>query len=121
MWWVSQYDFGTFIRRLFLVLDPTKEYKFIIDNARIHHSRHVRRICGEFSRKLCFLPPYSADFNAIEQYFSVVKSHLRNDLNYSTPLLCRIKNAISSVKSKSIRNIIKHTITYYQKFFVNNC
>ena len=118
---VSQYDFGRFLRKLFLKLDPNKEYTLVIDNARIHHSRHIKRICMDFHRTFCYLPPYSADFNAIEHFFAVVKSYLRNKLDYSEPLLIRIKNAMSSVRTKSIQNIIKHTVTYYQKFYINNC
>jgi transposase len=65
----------------------------VLDNARIHHAQEIEDLIHNYGRLcsyLCqwlltvsagcrveFLPPYSPDFNPIEQAFSVIKSHLR--------------------------------------------
>ena len=67
-----------------------------MDNCAIHHDEEIRHIieveCGEFiiqsssssrsdpgnlGAKLIYLPPYSPDFNPIEQAFHTIKSWLR--------------------------------------------
>ncbi len=40
-----------------------------MDNARIHKSEETRRILEEVGHEMLFLPPYSPDFNPIEQSF----------------------------------------------------
>lgn len=66
----------------------------VCDNCAIHHDEEVRRIiveeCGMFlsrlasffahkflGAKLCYIPPYSPDFNPIEEAFSSMKAWLR--------------------------------------------
>jgi transposase len=67
----------------------------VLDNCAIHHDEEIRRIiveeCGMFSpitlsplsltrapgAKLIYLPPYSPDFNPIEQSFHTIKAWLR--------------------------------------------
>jgi transposase len=65
-----------------------------MDNARIHHSKEIDKLVGaygEFYRVFTsvylycigchieYLPPYSPDYNLIEQAFSAIKSHLRRN------------------------------------------
>jgi transposase len=50
----------------------------VLDNCRIHHSDEVRHLVEEEALcKLVFLPPYSPDYNPIEQAFSAIKAYLR--------------------------------------------
>ena len=45
----------------------------IMDNAAIHHVRDVVKLINEVGALVHFLPPYSPDYNPIEEAFSKVK------------------------------------------------
>ena len=49
----------------------------IMDNCSIHHVPGIKEMIEETGALLLFLPPYSPDFNPIEEAFSKVKSVLR--------------------------------------------
>jgi transposase len=49
----------------------------VMDNLSVHKSGRVRRLIEEAGCELLFLPPYSPDFNPIEEAFSKVKAALR--------------------------------------------
>lgn len=49
----------------------------VLDNLGSHRSHHVRAAIRHAGAKLAFLPPYSPDFNPIEQVFAKVKHWLR--------------------------------------------
>lgn len=50
----------------------------ILDNCAIHHDEEICQIIEtECGARLVYLPPYSPDFNPIEQAFHSVKSWLR--------------------------------------------
>jgi transposase len=48
-----------------------------MDNLSVHKSAWVREVIEERGCQLWFLPPYSPDYNPIEQAFSKVKNLLR--------------------------------------------
>ena len=55
------------------------------DNAAIHHVQEVREAIEQAGARLIFLPPYSLDFNQIEEAFSKVKGYVRkNDIVFQT-------------------------------------
>jgi transposase InsO family protein len=56
---------------------PAQYSVLILDNVSIHKSQHLRNICEEKGIRLEFLPPYSPDFNPIEQAFFYIKNYLR--------------------------------------------
>ena len=68
------------------ILKP--KYNFYIeflDNAAIHHVPEVRQVIEETGALLIYLPPYSPDFNPLEELFSKVKSYIRrNDIVFQT-------------------------------------
>jgi hypothetical protein len=72
-------------RRLQLPLTnpyPGPRSVLVLDNCCIHHSDEVRRLIEEEALcKLVFLPPYSPDYNPIEQAFSAIKAYLRRHLD----------------------------------------
>lgn len=73
-------DFLTFVVQE--VLPQTEEWPgprsvLVLDNCATHHSQALREIVEAANRKLVFLPPYSPDFNPIEESFSCVKAYLR--------------------------------------------
>lgn len=49
----------------------------IVDNLPSHKVAGVRQALEERGATLCFLPPYSPDFNPIEKFFSKLKALLR--------------------------------------------
>ena len=49
----------------------------IMDNLSSHKALAARQAIEAAGAKLLFLPPYSPDFNPIEQAFSKLKAHLR--------------------------------------------
>jgi len=61
----------------FLVVSLKKGQVVVMDNAAIHKVKRVREIIGEAGCSLMYLPPYSPDFNPIENYWAVMKSHIR--------------------------------------------
>ena len=56
--------------------NPLPNSVLIMDNASIQKSAEVRALCDEFGVGLEFLPPYSADYNLIEESFA--EFHLNN-------------------------------------------
>ena len=49
----------------------------VMDNCAIHHVPGIKEMIEEVGALLIFLPPYSPDFNPIEEAFSKVKGALR--------------------------------------------
>lgn len=49
----------------------------VMDNASVHRMLEVRELCHQFMVTLEELPPYSPDFNPIEQAFHVLKMWIR--------------------------------------------
>ena len=45
----------------------------ILDNARFHKKQDVEAIAARAGHQVLFLPPYSPDFNNIEQDFAIIK------------------------------------------------
>jgi len=51
----------------------------VLDNLGAHKVQEARDAIEAVGARLLFLPPYSPDFNPIEETWSKVKSHLRTD------------------------------------------
>ena len=66
-------SFSSFIGSLPGVRDST----LILDNVSFHRSAIVKNTATEKNINLLYIPPYSPDFNPIENAFSVLKSALR--------------------------------------------
>jgi transposase len=49
----------------------------VLDNCSIHKTAAISELCHEAGIELLFLPPYSPDFNPIENMWSKLKSGLR--------------------------------------------
>lgn len=56
---------------------PEPKSVIVMDNASWHHSEELRQICEDAGVKLMYLPPYSPDFNPIEEFFSVLKKYIK--------------------------------------------
>lgn len=53
-----------------------------MDNASFHHTERVAQMCADAGVKLVYLPPYSSDFNPIEEFFAELKGFIRRNWNY---------------------------------------
>ncbi|KAJ3543456.1 hypothetical protein NMY22_g3141 [Coprinellus aureogranulatus] len=56
---------------------PGPRSVLLLDNARIHHSDDIQALVRSAGCRIEFLPPYSPDYQPVEQAFSAIKSHLR--------------------------------------------
>ena len=54
-----------------------------MDNVSFHKSKRVAKIIEDSQNKILFIPPYSPDFNPIEEVFSKMKAYIKT---YITPL-----------------------------------
>jgi len=73
---VTTEKFVGFLRELVIPLTnpyPGPRSILILDNCRIHHAEEIRQLVEDEAQcKLIFLPPYSPDYNPIEQAFSSI-------------------------------------------------
>jgi hypothetical protein len=70
--------FETWFTDCFLA-EITKGYTVIMDNARFHRKKQLRKLARGKAR-LLFLPPYSPDYNPIEKTWANMKRFLCNNL-----------------------------------------
>jgi len=56
---------------------PGPRSVLVIDNCRIHHVFGVEELCEARGIKLIYLPPYSPDYNPIEESFAFIKAYIR--------------------------------------------
>ena len=56
-----------------LIPELKQNSTLILDNAAFHRKDDVFRIAQQAGHKVLFLPPYSPDFNRIEQDFAILK------------------------------------------------
>jgi transposase len=73
---VDQRVFEAFVERV-LVPSLRPEQIVILDNLAVHKSARARVLIEAAGCHLVFLPPYSPDFNPIEQAFAKLKQALR--------------------------------------------
>ena len=73
---VNRRAFETYIERV-LVLELRPNHIVIMDNLSNHKGDRTRFLIEKVGAELRLLPPYSLDFNSIENAFSKLKAHLR--------------------------------------------
>lgn len=56
-----------------LLRELTESSTSILDNARFHKKQDIEIIAAQAGHQVLFLPPYSPDFNDIEQDFAIIK------------------------------------------------
>lgn len=80
------------------------------DNCSIHKGKEIEQAIVSAGGKLIYLPPYSPDFNPIENCWSKIKNILRSigARNYKD-LDSAITQAYSQVSLKDIRNWFAHS------------
>uniref|UniRef100_A0A1X7TP93 Tc1-like transposase DDE domain-containing protein n=1 Tax=Amphimedon queenslandica TaxID=400682 RepID=A0A1X7TP93_AMPQE len=83
----------------------------VLDNARIHHVHDVAQLINNAGALVRYLPPYSPDFNPLEEVFAKVKAYLRAcDVAYRSTSIPEIliASAICSVTDQDCINFVKH-------------
>lgn len=90
---INRDAFVAYVRQV-LVPDLTPGDIVIMDNLSSHKAPAARDAIEAAGATLLFFPPYSPDFNPIEQAFSKLKAHLRKAAERSIHGLC---NAIGRI------------------------
>ena len=93
------------------VLAPTLKsgQVVVVDNLSAHKGERVRELIEGRGCELLYLPPYSPDFNPIEEAFSKIKGLLRKAQARSREALVEaLGRAISAVSAMDARGFFKH-------------
>ena len=81
----------------------------VLDNLGAHKSERARKLIEGRGCQLLFLPPYSPDFNPIEEAFSKIKGALRKaQARTREALIEALGVAISAVTARDARGYFEH-------------
>ena len=81
----------------------------VVDNLGAHKGERVRDLLEERGCWLLYLPPYSPDFNPIEEAFSKIKGALRKaGARTREALIEALGVAISAVTTRDARGFFEH-------------
>ncbi len=81
----------------------------VMDNLTAHKGERVRELIEERGCELLYLPPYSPDFNPIEEAFSKIKAVLRKvEARTREGLVEAMGTAISAVSAHDARGFFEH-------------
>jgi transposase len=71
--------FEDFIERLLRHCQryPAPKSVLVMDNTSFHRSERIKQLCSDAGVKLLYLPPYSPDFNPIEEFFAELKRYIK--------------------------------------------
>jgi transposase len=91
-----------------------KNYYFLLDNARIHHSKIVKNNIIESQNEILYNVAYMPELNPIEQFFSKLKGIVRQKSNNHIPtkLQYNIQKAIKEIKEEDLKNFYKHSFDF---------
>jgi transposase len=93
------------------VLPPTLKVGQVVvmDNLSAHKGGRVREIVEGAGCELIYLPPYSSDYNPIEQAFSKVKGLLRKaEARTRESLIEAMGRALSALRALEARGFFEH-------------
>jgi transposase len=100
--------FETYVER---VLTPTlrRGQVVVMDNLTAHKGERIRELIEQRGCELLYLPPYSPDFNPIEEAFSKIKGLMRKaEARSREALLEAMGKAISAVGTEDARGYFEH-------------
>ena len=81
----------------------------VMDNLAVHKSEKIGKLIEGQGCKLLYLPPYSLDYNPIEEAFAKIKSLLRKAAARSKKaLIDALGAALSSVSPTDARDFFEH-------------
>ncbi|KAG1165623.1 hypothetical protein G6F36_013265 [Rhizopus arrhizus] len=88
-----------------------QNYYLVMDNAPIHQSKEIEELITSRGYRCIYLPPYSPELNPIEQFWSVVKSHVRRDeLKTEDGLSDRIAVACNKIPYDHLYRFINYSV-----------
>ena len=100
---------------------PGDQSILVMDNCTVHHTEQLIDLAQNAGILLLFLPPYSPDFNPVEELFSYVKYYLKQHdeviqaLENITPILQSAFDSVTTSQcngwiTQDIRTVITHNI-----------
>jgi transposase len=104
----NQEVFEAYLER---VLAPSLRpgYIVVMDNLSAHKGDRVRELIEERGCDLIFLPPYSPDFNPIEEAFSKIKELLRKvEARGRGVLVEAIGKALDAISARDAKGFFEH-------------
>ena len=104
-------DTDTFRAYIEQVLVPTLRPGdvVVLDNLAVHKQPEVRQAIEQAGARLRFLPPYSPDFNPIEQAFAKLKAFLRRARPRTFDQICAlIAAALRLFQPEECANYVRH-------------
>jgi transposase len=100
--------FETYVER---VLSPMLRpgQVVVMDNLTAHKGERVKELIEERGCELLYLPPYSPDFNPIEEAFAKIKGILRKaEARSRQALIETIGQAISAISARDAQGFFEH-------------
>jgi transposase len=100
--------FETYVER---ILAPTlrRGQVVLMDNLTAHKGEQIRELIEGKGCELMYLPPYSPDFNSIEEAFSKLKGLTRKvEARSREALLEAMGRAISALSAEDARGFFEH-------------
>jgi transposase len=94
-----------------LILAPTlrRGQVVVMDNLTAHKGERIRELIEDQGCELMYLPPYSPDFNPIEEAFSKIKGLMRKvQARSREALLEAMGSAISALSGEDARGFFEH-------------
>ncbi len=107
----SPTDGDVFLAFVEQVLGPRLQpgHVVILDNLAAHKVEGVRQLIESRGAQLLYLPPYSPDFNPIEQAWSKVKQRLRGvKARVLRPLEPAITQALAAITAQNAQAFFRH-------------
>ena len=109
--WTAQLDGPSFVAYVEQILAPTLQPGdcVVLDNLACHKVAGVRQALEAVGARLLYLPPYSPDFNPIEQAFAKLKVRLRATPQRTVASLwTAIGQALLAFSSTECANYVRH-------------
>lgn len=100
-------SFLAFLKDKVLPTIPIEVKYLLMDNVSFHHNKEVISLLDKNCIKPLFIPPYSPQFNPIEEFFSVVKSQFRKQYHASGVFKDAVKHTLNGL------SIYKGLANYY--------
>ena len=105
---INKKIYGDFLKEI--LKDKSNKY-ILMDNVSFHRSKEIIEIIEDSNNKVLFIPPYSPNYNPIEEVFSSMKSFLKRYINPIT-----INRDIYKLIKRYTKNA-KHFSNYYDHAF----
>src|ERR671911_1809688 len=100
--------FETYVKRI-LVPTLRRGQVVVMDNLTAHKGERIRELIEQEGCELLYLPPYSPDFNPIEEAFSKIKGLMRKaEARSREALLEAMGKAISALSGEDARGFFEH-------------